>query len=60
MVQSWDKRPCVKYLMREEKKRFGLERVCKSLLTPKAKPLSPKQSVKFKCQMWFKITKMYV
>ena len=39
----------VRYVMREKKK--GLERVCKVLLGSKAKPLPPKQSVKFKCQI---------
>ena len=33
----------------------GLETVCKPLLGSKAKPLPPKQSVKFKCQIWSKI-----
>ena len=47
-----DTRPSVRYLMREEKERFreGLQAV-------KAKPLPSKQSGKFKCQIWFKITK---
>ena len=35
----------------------GLERVCSPLLESKAKPLPPKQSVKFTCQMLTKITK---
>ena len=38
-------------------KRKSLERVCKSLLEPKAKPLPLKQSVKLKCEIWSKITK---
>ena len=42
-------------VMREKRK--GLERVCKPLLRSIAKPLIPKQSVKFKCKIWFKITK---
>ena len=37
----------------------SLERVCKPLLGPKAKPSPPKQSVKFKCQVWFEITKKF-
>ena len=41
--------------MRDEKK--GLEIVCKPLLRSKAKPLPPKQSVNFKCQIWSKITR---
>ena len=48
-------RPSVSYPERE-RKRKGLERVCMLLLESKAKPLPPKQSVKFKCQMWSKIT----
>ena len=36
-----------------------LERVCKPLLRSKAKPLSPKQSVKFKCKIWLKITRKF-
>ena len=43
--------------MREERK--GLERVCKLLLESKAKPLPPKQSIKFKCQKWFEIAKKF-
>ena len=35
----------------------GLERICKPLLQSKAKLSLPKLSVKFKCQIWFKITK---
>ena len=35
----------------------SLERNCKLLLGSKAKPLPPKQSVKFKCQILLKITK---
>ena len=38
----FDKRPNVRYLMREEKERFG------RLLQSNAKPLAPKQSVRFK------------
>ena len=34
----------------------GLERVCKPLLGSKAMILPPKQSVKFKCQIWSEIT----
>ena len=38
----------------------GSERVCKPLLGSKAKPSPPKQSfVKFKCQIWFEITKNF-
>ena len=40
----------VRYLM-TERKRNGLERVCKPLLGSKAKPSPPKQSVKFKWQI---------
>ena len=43
--------------MRVEKKK--LKRVCKSLLEFKAKPLLAKQSGKFKCQIWLKITKKF-
>ena len=38
----------------------GLERVCRPLLGSKAKPLLPKQSVKFKCKIWSKTTKKFV
>ena len=55
MIYSDCKGESVRYLMRKEKK--GLERVCKPLLGSKAKPLPQKQYVKFKCQIWFKITK---
>ena len=52
-----------RYLLRAKRK--GLERAvvvvgrcrCKPLLGSKAKPLLSKQSVKFKCQTWHKITK---
>ena len=47
----------VRYLNREEKKRFGES--LKPLLESKAKPSLPKQSVKFKCQIWLKITKKF-
>ena len=50
--------PSVRYLMRKEKE--GLERVCKLLLGCNAKPLPPKQSVKFKYQIWSKLTKKFV
>ena len=43
----------LKYLVREEKKRFGEGLSLGS--TAKLSP--PKQSVKFKCQIWLKITK---
>ena len=41
----------------ERGKRKGLEGVCEQLLGSKAKPLPPKQSVKFKSQIWPEITK---
>ena len=50
-----DTHPSVRYLMRE--KRRGLERVCKPILGSKAKPLAPRQSVKFGCMIWSEITK---
>ena len=50
-------RPSVRYLMRKKKK--NLEKVCKQLLESRAKPLPLKQSVKFKCQIWFQITKKF-
>ena len=53
-----DRRPSVGYVMRERIK--GLERVCKRLLDSKAKPSPPKPSVKFKSQIWLKITKEFV
>ena len=37
----------------------GLERVYKPLLEYKAKLLPPKQSVKYKCQTWSKITRKF-
>ena len=37
----------------------GLERVCKPLLESNAKPFPAKQSVKFKCKIWSKITKNF-
>ena len=54
-VCKCDTQPSVRYLMGGKRK--GLGRVCKPLLRFKAKPSPPKQSVKFKCQIWFKITK---
>ena len=54
-VCKCDMCPSVKYLMREEQK--GLERVCRQLLGFKEKPSSLKLSIKFKCQIWSKITK---
>ena len=42
--------------MREKWKGLG---VCKPLLGFKAKPLPPKQSSKFKCQIWAEITKKF-
>ena len=47
--------PSVNYLMREKKERFG--KGFKPLSESEAKPSPPEQSVKFKCQIWFKITK---
>ena len=44
-----------KYLMKEEKERFGEGLSLGS--TAKLSP--PKQSVKFKCQIWFEITKIF-
>ena len=35
----------------------GLERICKPLLESKAKTYPLKQSVKFKCKIWSKVTK---
>ena len=40
-------------------KRKGLQRVCKLLLESKTKPLLPKQSVKFKCQIGSEIIKKF-
>ena len=36
-----------------------MKKVCKRLLGSKAKPFSPKQSVKFTCQIWSEITKKF-
>ena len=33
--------------------------VCKPLLGYKAKPSPPKQSIKFKCQIWFEIIRKF-
>ena len=49
--------PSVKYIMGKEKE-FGESLQCKSFLKSKAKP-PPKQSVKFKCQIWPEITKKF-
>ena len=46
-----------RWLTRERSK--GLERVCELLLEPKAKPSPPKHSLKFKYQMWSKITNKF-
>ena len=43
----------------ERGKRKGLERVCEQLLESKAKPLPPKQSVKFKSLIWSEITQKF-
>ena len=43
----------------ERGKGHDLERVCKPLLGSKAKLLPPKQFVKFKCKIWFEITKKF-
>ena len=42
-------RSSIKYLMRVEKEKFGEDLYAETKF--KAKPLPPKQSVKFKCQM---------
>ena len=47
-------RPSVRYLTREEKERFA-----KDFWNLKATPLPPKQSVKFKCQIWSEITNKF-
>ena len=44
---------------KERGKGNDLERVCKPLLGSKAKPLSPKQSVKYKCKIRVEITKKF-
>ena len=44
-------------VLNERGKGKGLEKVCKPLLGSKAKPSPPKHYVKFKCQIWFRITK---
>ena len=56
-VCKCDTRLSVRYLIRAKKK--GLERVCKPLWKFKVKPSPPKQSVKFKCQIWCEITKKF-
>ena len=43
----------------ERGKENDLERVCKPLLASKSKPLLPKQSVKFKCNIRSEITKKF-
>ena len=43
--------------MREEKEMFGDG--LQAVIGSKAKPSPPKQSVKFKCQIWSKITKNF-
>ena len=47
----------MKYLVREEKEQFG--EGLQSLLRSNAKPLPLTQSVKFKCNIWSKITKEF-
>ena len=51
-------RPSVKYLIRKQKERLGEGLQCKSLLKSKAKP-PPKQSARYKCQIWPEITKKF-
>ena len=43
--------------MREEKEMFGDG--LQAVIGSKAKPSPPKQSVKFKCKVWSKITKNF-
>ena len=43
----------------ERGKGNDLERVCEPLFGSKAKPLPPKQSVKFECKIWSEITKKF-
>ena len=52
-----DARPSVRYLTRGGKKKFG--EGLKPLLGSKAKPSPPKQSVKFKRQIWFEINRKF-
>ena len=59
MYSKWSKSHSVRYLPNERGKGNDLERVCKPLLRSEAKPLLPKQSVKFKCKIWSEITKNF-
>ena len=49
-------RPSVRYLRKRKGK--GLERIG-IRFESKAKPSFPTQSVKFKCKIWYKITKKF-
>ena len=53
-----DTRPSVRYLMRE-KKRMICKVFSKPLTEFKARPLPPKQSVKFKCKISSEITSKF-
>ena len=59
-IQRFQVRYESQFKVPNESKWEDLERVCKLSLGSKAKPLPPKQSVKFKCHMWCKITKNFV
>ena len=50
-IQCLRRRHASKGKVPDEQKRKGLERACEPLLRFKAKPLSPKPSEKFKCQI---------
>ena len=52
-----DTRLSVRYLMREEKERFGEGLQADIGISSKA--FVSKQSVKFKCQIWFEITNKF-
>ena len=57
-VCKYDTRPSVRYLTREEKERFE-KLFASGFYKSKAKPLFPKESMKFKCQIWSEITNKF-
>ena len=58
MIYSVCKLQYASNLVREEKGN-DLERISKPLSGDKAKSLSPKQSVMFRCKIWLEITRKF-